>query len=190
MNIKKNLMSGLAGLLVAAAPYENLASETWKQRSTREEQIIRHEGYRTKTYLDTKGIPTIGIGFNLTRPDASNLVQRVGADYTKVLQGKQTLNDEQVMKLFRYDLSNAVVQARQTVKSYDAQPKEVQDIVVNMVYNLGPSGFGKFKRTIAAIEARDYASAAKEMKNSNWYRQVGNRSKELVREMHNVSVSR
>lgn len=189
--MKKDLMSGLAGLLLAATPYqESYAVESKKEESTRETQLIRHEGYRIKTYLDTEGIPTIGVGFNLTRPDASNLVQRVGADYTQVLKGKQTLTENQVMQLFRYDLSNTVIQARQIVKSYDKQPKEVQDIVVNMIYNLGPTGFSKFKKAIAAIEARNYTDAAQEMKDSNWYHQIGNRSKELVRQMQNVSASK
>ncbi len=188
--MKKDLMSGLAGLLLAATPYqESYAAESKKEESTRETQLIRHEGYRTQVYKDTRGILTIGIGFNLTRPDASNLVQKVGADYTKVLKENQALTKNQIMQLFRYDLSNTVVQARQTVKSYDTQPKEVQDVVVNMIYNLGPTGFSKFKKAIAAIEARDYVAAAREMKDSNWYHQVGNRSKELVRQMQNVSAT-
>ncbi len=184
--MKKQLLSRLASFLVlSTTAFSSLESKA----ETLEEQLIRHEGYKTSRYYDTKGIPTIGVGFNLTRPDASNLVQKVGADYTQVLEGKQTLNATQIKNLLNYDITNAVKSARQIVRSYDNQPTQVQEIIVNMTFNLGPEGFKKFKKTISAIEAKDYETAAKEMENSNWYNQVGNRSKELVNRMRAVKKS-
>src|SRR3990172_5316451 len=41
------------------------------------------EGKKSKAYLDSRGIPTIGIGFNLQRADARQLLKDVGADYNK-----------------------------------------------------------------------------------------------------------
>ncbi len=181
--MRKQIYSTIAGLgLLGGTAFSHLESNT----EALEEQLIRHEGYKTNRYYDTKGIPTIGVGFNLTRPDASNLVQKVGADYTKVLDGKQALNDVQIKYILSQDIANAVKDAKKIVKSYDNQPTQVQEIIVNMTFNLGSAGFRKFKKTISAIEARDYETASKEMENSNWYNQVGNRSKELVNKMRTV----
>ncbi len=181
--MRNYLSSSIAGALMLVAttlsPLESKADNL-------EKQLIRHEGYRTSTYLDTKGIPTIGVGFNLQRPDASNLLQKVNADYNKILQGNQKLDDSQIMRLFRYDLSNAVINARQIVKTFDKQPPQVQEVIVNMTFNLGPGGLKKFKKMINAVDSNDYATAAHEMKDSIWYTQVGNRSKELVQLMQNA----
>jgi len=49
-----------------------------------------------------------------------------------------------------------------------------------MVFNLGPGGFGKFKKAIAAMKKEEWEEAANEMLDSRWARQVGNRAKELA----------
>lgn len=57
-------------------------------------------------------------------------------------------------------------------------------MIVDMVFNLGPSKFSKFRKTIGAFERLDFGMAADEMVDSQWYHQVGNRSK------RNVSIIR
>jgi GH24 family phage-related lysozyme (muramidase) len=65
--------------------------------------LEEHEGNYTFAYDDrtskrvTKGVkvqgdPTIGIGFNLTRPDARQMIEAVGADFDKVLAGDEELD--------------------------------------------------------------------------------------------------
>ena len=52
-----------------------------------------------------------------------------------------------------------------------------------MAFNLGVAGLLKFKKMIAALEKRDYDTAAIEMLDSQWAKQVGQRSQELSRQM-------
>ena len=70
--------------------------------------ISRHEGKRQCVYKDTRGIPTIGIGYNLENPGARSAIAAVGADYESILSGKTCLTDSQVMQLFEPSYQSAV----------------------------------------------------------------------------------
>jgi lysozyme len=48
-----------------------------------------------------------------------------------------------------------------------------------MCYQLGLSGFSKFKKTIYYLETQQYDEAADEMLDSLWAKQTPNRAKEL-----------
>jgi GH24 family phage-related lysozyme (muramidase) len=67
--------------------------------------ITHEEGLRTTMYEDTKGIPTIGIGFNLQRPDAKEKIEGLGYDYDKVLKGEMPIS-----KLHAEQLRDVVMQ--------------------------------------------------------------------------------
>ena len=55
--------------------------------------------------------------------------------------------------------------------------------IANMAFNIGVNGVLKFKKMIVAIKAKDYDLAAKEMQDSKWFNQVGNRAVRLVNVM-------
>jgi lysozyme len=48
-----------------------------------------------------------------------------------------------------------------------------------MAFNVGPNNLKKFSKFISHINTNKYAMAADEMRNSLWYKQVGNRAKDL-----------
>jgi len=52
-----------------------------------------------------------------------------------------------------------------------------------MAYNLGVLGVMGFQRMWAAIYAKDYEEAARQMLNSKWSKQVGRRAVELAKIM-------
>ena len=59
-----------------------------------------------------------------------------------------------------------------------------QDVIVNMVFNLGIEGFLAFHHTIAAEEADNYALAAADMLVTKpWCVQVGARAQRLATQM-------
>jgi len=179
MNLRNKLLSGVTAAVLASSSLNSDALD----RTKLEEQLKKYEGYSQKMYFDSLGIPTIGIGFNLSEKNASNRLYQVGANYTKIMSKEQNLNDSQVRYLFNEDVNCAEKSARKLIKSYNSQPEIVQRIVCDMLFNMGESRFGGFKKTIAAIEKRNYILASEEMKDSKWYGQVGNRSKYLVEQM-------
>jgi len=146
-------------------------------------QLEQHEGKRAKVYQDTKKIPTIGIGFNLTRKDAPSRIEALGLDYKKVLAGEQQLNEPQIQSLFKADVDDALKASHKLVTNFDQLPDAKQRVVIDMVFNLGADGFGKFKKMIAALEKQDWKEAAAQMELSQWYKQVGDRARTLVKMM-------
>lgn len=128
-------------------------------------------------YKDTMGHPTIGIGFNLDRPDAPAKIAALGLNYQQVYDGRQSLTLDQANQLFADDVKAAAAEAALIVPAFDALPDAAQMVIVDMIFNLGPRGFAGFARAISAFETRNWSMAAIEMTASAWYTQTGQRSK-------------
>jgi len=150
------------------------------------ESIAFHEGWENSVYICTEGYPTIGIGFNLKRPNAKSMIERVGANYQDVLNG-QPLSDNQIKQLFEFDLQTAINDAKQFLPNFNEQPSEVKSIIVDMAFNLGYPRLSSFENMKEALLNKDYQTAANEMIDSRWYNQVGRRSKNLVNKMRSVN---
>jgi lysozyme len=142
--------------------------------------IEQHEGRREKTYIDTNGHPTIGVGFNLDRRDARSKIEALGLNYDDVRAGNTKLTKTQIDTLFDADVDTAIKGAKETVSNFDALDEVRQGVVVDIVFNLGSKGFSKFEKTIDAIEDGDWDRAADELEDSKWYDQVGLRGSDDV----------
>jgi GH24 family phage-related lysozyme (muramidase) len=138
--------------------------------------IEAHEGRRVDAYLDSRGIRTIGVGFNLQRPDAREKITALGLSYDAVCRGEVRLTDAQIDRLLDSDIADAEAGARRCVRGFDVLPAQAKMVVIDMVFNLGVGGFSAFRKMIAALEARDWNKAAAEMRDSAWYHQVGQRA--------------
>ena len=135
------------------------------------------ENRKEKVYTDSSvhQHPTIGIGFNLDRPDAKKKIQALGVNYSQVRSGSQTLDQKQIDQLFHDDINKAINGARRQISNFDSLPENKQMVIVDMVFNLGEPRFSKFKKTIQAIEKQDWQQTAEGMKSSQWFHQVGSR---------------
>ena len=143
-------------------------------------------------YRDSEGILTVGIGFNLERPNAAALLKRHGIELSDVLQGRRKVTKEEAWSLAESDLKTAISDARALFTNFDSAPVGVQEVLVNMSFNLGKSRLAGFKKLRAAVAAGDWATASREMMNSKWAAQVGKgnhkdgqpqRAKELAGQM-------
>jgi lysozyme len=143
-------------------------------------RVKQHEGVKPKKYIDSRGIPTVGVGFNLKRSDADQKLKAVGANPAKVKQGKQALNNNQIETLLVGDLKSSKEAANRIVGNLTQHPAGVQGVLVEMAFNLGASGLAEFKNFLGAVKSKNYTAAAKEMLKSNWSKQVGNRAKTLA----------
>lgn len=127
-----------------------------------EEQLILHEGMRTKVYKCPAGKWTIGVGRNLE---------------------DRGITKEEALLLLRNDIKS-ITNALTLKYAWFAYLDEVRrKVCVDMAFNLGVADFSKFKNMIRALAVKDYEKASKEMESSAWYRQVGERAKRLVEMM-------
>jgi len=143
-----------------------------------QDDLIKHEGYIDRIYLDSEGLRTFGVG---------HLVGRNDPEWTWPVD--TPVSEARILLAFEEDFNEAVNDACKIIPNLEAHPEEVQSIIINMAFNLGFVRLSKFKKMIAAVRACDYATAALEMKDSKWYRQVKRRGEELVKRMEQVASS-
>lgn len=144
-------------------------------RTQIEQLIEKHEGRRAAVYTDTDGNLTIGIGLNLDAQGAQETCASCGVDFDGLRSGTATLEDTQIDQLFEVQLNAAIYGAQCQVQNFNALPDNAQAVVVDMVFNLGSTGFAKFRKLIAALEAQNFVDAAAEIKDSLWCGQVKTR---------------
>lgn len=124
--------------------------------------VMQAEGCVLKPYLDTVGKLTIGFGRNLDDVGISRLEAEV---------------------LLDHDLASAEMECKKAFDWFASLNDKRQRVVVEMVFNLGLTKLKKFHNTIAAIEARDYDRAARQMLASKWAAQVKGRAVRLAEAM-------
>jgi GH24 family phage-related lysozyme (muramidase) len=164
----------------ASSPETNTAEI---DRERFREQLSLHEGRRNLVYLDSEGIPTVGVGFNLNRADAREKIEALGLDYDKVRSGEQQLNAAQMDRLLVNDSDAAIREAKSIFPNFKDLSEVRQRVIADMIFNLGRDKFLGFTDTISAIQAGEFDKAANEMVNSLWYNQVKTRGERLVEMM-------
>ena len=65
-------------------------------------------------------------------------------------------------------------------ETWDSMPKDKQNVLTNMSFNLGATGLNKFTDFRTALQAGDYTKAAAEMHDSTWRKQVKTRATDPV----------
>lgn len=118
----------------------------------------RFEGLRLKPYTCPAGKLTIGYGHNIE---------------------DNGITEDIAVRLLDSDLSNAERDVRAKFSSYYKLNEARQFVLVDMCFNIGINRLMTFKKMFAALAKGEYHTAAREMQDSKWYRQVGNRGKIL-----------
>ena len=140
------------------------------------EQLKIDEGVVYEIYRDHLGYATFGIGHLITKSDPE-YGEPVGTP----------VSEERVNQAFEEDIR---VTLGECYKLYGFRwsdfPSEVQEILVNMMFNLGRPRLTKFKNMNAALDKGDWKNAAVEGRDSRWYHQVGNRAERLMTRLENV----
>lgn len=134
------------------------------------------EGYRDRIYKDTKGHNTIGYGFNIDEPGVAQLIPQSVTDGLRPITPQES---DAVYNVLYQKAQNDAINFVGKDK-FAALPPEKQAILTDLAYNLGPNKLGGFVKFKDAVLKGDNLRAASELKDSEWYKQVGNRGKHHV----------
>ena len=128
--------------------------------------IKKNEGYISTVYKDSLGIDTIGYGFAIKDLNLEEDICDI------ILERKINKLRAEVKKRFKW---------------YDNMPVIIREVVMEMCYQMGVTGFSKFKKTIGFFEAKDFKGSSVEMLDSKWARDdTPRRAKELSDRMAKV----
>ena len=126
-------------------------------------RVKLHEGFNATLYPDplNPGILTGGYGHNFHEPISPALAEKI------------LLHDWDVAKT---ELGKAV-----NWEALNRLPYHKYFVLVEIMFQLGLTKFKSFKKMIAAIERGDMKEAAKELRDSKYYRQVPDRAEKLAK---------
>tara|TARA_Y100001938_G_scaffold137173_2_gene201003 strand:+ start:4377 stop:4826 length:450 start_codon:yes stop_codon:yes gene_type:complete len=133
-------------------------------------RVRLHEGVRTCMYLDSLGKATIGIG-HLIKPH----------ERERYAEGVEISMDE-VEELFEMDLNRAAAGAESLIEECIGHdlPPHIEEVILEMVYQLGTQGVRNFKNMWKAMRVKDWKKASEEMKDSRWHKQTTKRCESLA----------
>jgi len=139
------------------------------------EQLEIDEGVVYEIYNDHLGYATFGIGHLITESDPEH-GSSIGTE----------VSHDRVAEAFESDLESVLSDCSILYPNFYDLPEEAQQIIANMMFNLGRPRLSAFKGMKAGVDDEDWSRAANEMVDSRWYRQVGARAERLVERMRNI----
>ena len=145
-----------------------------------------NEGNKPKVYEDSKGNRTIGIGFNLEDDGNRRFLKQEGININELFQGRE-LSERETKILYNHSLRQAFSDAQKFDPNLAKRPEAARMAIVDMAFNLGLTRLNKFKKMKAGLMNNDYQTAADEMVDSNWYKQVKSRGPRMVNVMRSAS---
>lgn len=116
------------------------------------------EGLSLRPYKCPAGYLTIGYGHNLDNGITLDMADT----------------------LLEADLRIAQAELEYNVAYFSKLNEARQFVLIDMCFNMGLHKLFTFKKFFAALLKRDYPLAAREMLDSKWAKQVGNRAKKLA----------
>ncbi len=130
------------------------------------------EGCVNSIYLDHLNLPTLGIG---------HLINEWDEEYGKPVG--TPVSEERVNELFEKDVQVTIEECEQLFGNFQELPEEVQQILANMMFNLGRPRLSKFRKLCKAVAEKNWQECAAQMHDSKWRTQVPNRAERLISRM-------
>jgi GH24 family phage-related lysozyme (muramidase) len=179
MRIKKNFLleklgvtSAVTAMSMATSQATNNSSKPTYADAEIKKMVLQDEGIRTDKYLDTRGIPTVGIGHNLGEEKASlEAFKRAfgseGEALRNAVMSGSRLTKQQAEKLFEVDYEEHRNRAVKMIPDLDKYDPEVQSMLVSGTYRGHVSDSPRFRKLLAAGK---YEEAATELLNRDEYK--------------------
>ena len=141
------------------------------------EQLKIDEGVVYEIYNDHLGYPTFGVGHLILESD-EEFGRPVGTP----------VDEERVRACFERDLDIAERECEHLYgeREFGSFPEQVQQVLVNMMFNMGRPRLSQFKKMNKSIQEGDWKTAAVEGRDSRWNKQVTNRAERFMVRLYEV----
>ena len=123
------------------------------------EQLVKHEGLRLMPYRCTSDKLTIGVGRNLD---------------------DRGISEETAMQMLDEDINIVLSELQKAVPGFSDFDKIIQESLVDLAFNMGTPTLLKFKATLAALKGQHMCIASRELLDSRYARQVGQRAQTIA----------
>lgn len=120
--------------------------------------LAKREGQSLTVYLDSRGIPTVGIGHRVVPTDR--------------LAVGDAITEAECHQLFAVDSAWAMAAARQQASQAGIADEAFLPYLASVCFQLGPNWTAEFPNTWAMICRREYEAAAQALGSSAWARQT------------------
>jgi GH24 family phage-related lysozyme (muramidase) len=129
------------------------------------------EGRRPRAYDDIFNNVTIGVGHNLgavgRELDRVQFESVTRVNYVDAKAGRAVLIDPQIDSLLTSDLQTTIANVRKLAPNFDDLPREVQEVVIDLGFNLGSGGLKQFRDFRQSIAQRNWRQAAWDLGHKN-----------------------
>lgn len=122
------------------------------------DELTEDEGREPIPYIDTRGHLTGGVGRNL---------------------GKGFC-DTEIDLMFANDVASCLTDLDAHVAWWRTLPQVKQRVMVNLMFNMGWPVLSQFEKFLTAMRLANWPEAAAQLRNSKWWRQVGDRGPRVV----------
>ena len=136
-------------------------------------EIQEHEGFVPRVYKDSLGKRTIGYGHLCVEPEQWD----DNKEYTK----------EELENVFNKDFDEALKNAEHLIGERPIN-HIAKEVIIEMVFQLGIGGVGKFKNMWKALDNEDYGEASFQMLDSLWAKQTPARAGKLSGKMRSAKL--
>lgn len=143
------------------------------------QKIKKNEGFSSKVYEDTLGYKTIGYGFLLSSLTSDELALN---DNKIEPMNREAANEILELKLRK--LENEVFAVFEWLKD---KPQNVQEVIIEMCYQMGVNSIKKFATTLHYIRNDEYDRAITSGMKSLWAKQTPNRAKDVLSGLLNTN---
>ena len=132
-------------------------------------RVTENEGYRQEVYECSNGIPTVGIGLALKDFNPSPELCKKIVDW-QIKESLICISKEHSEIEVTNRLSKLHLQLTEKYSWYSGIPPMVKSVLIEMCFQIGLYGVGKFKKALKAMENADWKEASDEMLDSKWAR--------------------
>jgi GH24 family phage-related lysozyme (muramidase) len=140
------------------------------------QHMIPKEHDRNDVYPDNLGIPTVGIGHKVLPSDNLKL--------------GDVITNARKEAFWRQDSAKALQAAQQQMKEAGINDPDFFIALADVNFQLGRGWRADFKKTWALILAGDYEIAAREVRNSKWFKQTPDRVEAFRKALLALSIKR